>query len=72
MFDHDIVSRDNLINSMEIWTLKEFNSMNVCTHLARIDRDLVHVGNIGPDESQVNDEEGTQQVSETVIKVLAQ
>jgi len=46
--------------------------MNVCTHLARIDRDLVHVGNIGPDESQVNDEEGTQQVSETVIKVLAQ
>lgn len=49
--------------------------MNVSSQLARIDRDLVHIGSVAPEEnnSEHMNEEGVgmQPVSEQVIRTLA-
>jgi hypothetical protein len=42
MFENDVLSRNHLLNYLEIGVLEQFNSMNVQCLLPRIDQNLLH------------------------------
>jgi len=42
MFENDGLSRENLVKELDVYTLSEFNSMNVNCALPRIDQMLIH------------------------------